>query len=78
MELKSVVKNVIHAVYNTIPHILKQSLKHTKIKQISIKTAQSISLPIYDCPTEEELDLLIQTEDNDEIEIEANGDDIIN
>jgi len=77
MELKSIVKNIIHAVYNTVPHILKQSLKHTRIKQISIKTSQSISLPIYDCPTEEELDLLLQTEENDGIETEG-ADEIIN
>ena len=57
MDLKDIVKNVIHGVYNTIPHILKQSLKHTSIRQISIKTFNSISLPIFNQLTQNEITL---------------------
>jgi len=55
MDVKDVVKNVIHGVYNTIPHLLKHSLKHTAVRQISIKTFNSISLPIFNQLTEKEI-----------------------
>lgn len=32
MKIKEIVKNVIHAIYNTIPHLLKNNLKHTKVE----------------------------------------------
>lgn len=55
MDLKDIVKNIIHGAYNTIPHILKESIKHTKVRQISIKTSESISLPILNQLTPEEI-----------------------
>jgi hypothetical protein len=56
MGVKDIVKNVIHGAYNTIPHILKDAIKHTKIRQLSIKTAGSISLPILNQLSQEEID----------------------
>lgn len=47
MGVKDLVKNIIHGIYNTIPHILKQSIKHTSVRCISIKTYNSISLPVF-------------------------------
>jgi len=70
MGIKDIVKNIIHGIYNTTPYILKDALKHTQIKQISIKTTHSISIPIYNQLSEEELDLII--EENMEEEEEAN------
>ena len=32
MDVKDIVKNVIHGVYNTIPHLLKSSIKHDKVR----------------------------------------------
>lgn len=58
MGTKDAVKNIIHGVYNTVPHILKEAIKHSKIRQISIKTAESISLPIFNQLTDEELEVL--------------------
>ncbi len=55
MGVKECVKNIIHGVYNTVPHLLKGGVKHTKIEQISIKTFNSISLPIFNQLTAEEL-----------------------
>lgn len=55
MGIKECVKNIIHGVYNTVPHLLKGGVKHTKIEQISIKSFNSISLPIFNQLTVEEL-----------------------
>ena len=64
MGLKDVVKNVIHGVYNVVPHILKDAIKHTKIRQISIKTAESISLPIFNQLSPEEIEAVLQSGNN--------------
>jgi len=40
-------QNIISACYQAIPHILCHAEKHTSIQEISIKTANSIELPIY-------------------------------
>lgn len=55
MATKEIVKNVIHGAYNTVPHILKYSVDAAKIRQLSIKTFGSVSLPIYNNLSEEEL-----------------------
>lgn len=62
MSLKESVKNIIHGIYNTVPHILRESIKHTKVRQISIKTADSISLPIFNQLTPEEINSFIEEE----------------
>jgi len=85
MGVKDIVKNIIHGVYNVIPHVLKDAVKHTKIKQISIKTINSISIPIYNQLSEDELDLIIEEANMEEeegirdqfagMEEEINGDE---
>jgi ribosome biogenesis protein UTP30 len=62
MGLKETVKNIIHGVYNTIPHILKDSIDHTKVRQVSIKTSESISLPIFNQLSSEELSAFLGKE----------------
>jgi hypothetical protein len=48
MNVKDCVKNIINGVYNTIPHLIaNMKNKHTNVRQICIKTYNSISLPIY-------------------------------
>lgn len=68
MGVKDAVKNIIHGVYNTVPYILKDAIKHSKIRQISIKTSESISLPIFNQLSDEELDALmnVDTEGGDD------------
>lgn len=68
MGLKDAVKNIIHGVYNTVPYILKEAIKHSKIRQISIKTSESISLPIFNQLSDEELNALmnVDTEGGDD------------
>lgn len=55
MQVKDLVKNIMHGVYNTIPHILKECVKHTSVRCVSIKTYNSISLPIFNQLTQEEI-----------------------
>lgn len=62
MSVKDTVKNVIHGIYNTVPHILRDAIKHTRVRQISIKTADSISLPIFNQLTDEEVKSFIEEE----------------
>jgi ribosome biogenesis protein UTP30 len=62
MGIKDAVKNIIHGVYNTVPYILKDAIKHSKIRQISIKTSESISLPIFNQLSDEELDALMNVD----------------
>lgn len=56
MAVKDIVKNIIHGAYNTVPHILREAIKHTKVRQLSIKTAGSISLPILNQLSPEEVE----------------------
>ena len=54
MGVKDCVRNIMHGIYNTIPHILQKNVKHNFIESISIKTFNSISLPIYSPPASKE------------------------
>lgn len=54
MNTKDIVKNIIHGAYNTLPHLLKHNIKHNHVRQINIKTYNSISLPIFNQLTDEE------------------------
>lgn len=47
MDPKPLSKNLIHSIYDVIPFILRYSAKHTFIDSINIKSADSISLPIW-------------------------------
>ena len=62
MDVKDIVKNIIHGVYNTIPHILKNKVKNCNVRSIAIKTTKSISLPIYNCLTKDEIEVVKKTE----------------
>jgi len=78
MGLKETVKNIIHGVYNTLPYILKDSIDHTKVRQVSIKTSESISLPIFNQLSSEELSAFLGKEVKvKEAEIEQEEDDEI-
>ncbi len=62
MTLKDCVKNIIHGVYNTIPHLFSnQTAKHNTVRSISIKTFNSVSLPIYNHIAPEEIKALHNT-----------------
>lgn len=50
MDVIEVCKNVFHGIYNSIPHLLSDNRKHTQVKSISIKTSDSLSLPIFQNP----------------------------
>jgi len=78
MGLKETVKNIIHGVYNTLPHILKDSISHSKVRQVSIKTSESISLPIFNQLSQEELSAFVGKEiKTKDVEIEQEEDDEI-
>ena len=47
MDIKDVAKNLIHCVYGTIPIILRNSIKHTRIENLAIKSSNSIALPFW-------------------------------
>lgn len=71
-EVKDIAKNVIHGIYNLIPHILKDAhVKHNNVRQISIKTASSISLPIFNQLTDEEINSYVG--ENDGTSTKASG-----
>lgn len=46
-DVPDTVKNIIHGIYNMVPYLLKEGVKHNNVRSISIKTYNSISLPIY-------------------------------
>lgn len=74
MDIKDVVKNIIHGVYNTVPHILRESIKHTRVRQISIKTSSSISLPIFNQLTKSEIGAMVnEGNEKEEVEVEGEG-----
>ena len=54
MDVKQLVKNVIRGAYGLIAHILDGKITAQNVRQISIKTYNSPSLPIYSGLTEEE------------------------
>lgn len=47
METSELVKNIMRGVYRVIPHILGHDLSPSDIRQITLKTFNSPSLPIY-------------------------------
>ena len=47
MESPDLVKNIMRGVYRTIPHIIGADLNPSDLRQITIKTFNSPSLPIY-------------------------------
>lgn len=57
METRDLVKNVIHGIYNVIPYLIEDSERGCQdIRQISIKTSRSASLPIISQLTPEEIE----------------------
>lgn len=40
-------KNVMHSIYKGIPHLLSDNRKHTNLKSLSIKTSDSLSMPVF-------------------------------
>lgn len=54
MDKAELVKNIMRGVYRVIPHILTKDLAPSAIRQITIKTFNSPSLPIYNFLGEKE------------------------
>lgn len=55
MDVKDIVKNVIHGVYNTLPHLFSKDIQCDAVRQISVKTSKSPSLPIFNQLTIQEI-----------------------
>ena len=55
MEVADLVKNIIHAIYNILPHLLSKEITYDKVRQISIKGHKTPGLPIYSNLTEREV-----------------------
>jgi hypothetical protein len=55
MGVRESVKNIMHAAYSLIANILENNIKVEHIRQISIKTYNSPSLPIYNFLNQEEI-----------------------
>ena len=55
MENRDIVKNVMHGAYRLLGHLKKSGIECESVRQISIKTFNSPSLPIYNHLTEEEI-----------------------
>ena len=55
MSVRESIKNIMHAAYSLIANILENNIKVEDIRQISIKTYNSPSLPIYNFLTQEEI-----------------------
>ena len=53
-DTSALVKNIMRGVYRVIPHILTKDLAPSVIRQITIKTFNSPSLPIYNYLGEKE------------------------
>ena len=47
MDVKELVKNVMRGAYGLVAHILDGTITADQVRQISIKTYNSPSLPIY-------------------------------
>jgi ribosome biogenesis protein UTP30 len=47
MDKAELVKNIMRSVFRTLPHILGTELTPKDLRQITIKTHNSPSLPIY-------------------------------
>mmetsp|Transcript_26316 Transcript_26316/g.30488 ORF Transcript_26316/g.30488 Transcript_26316/m.30488 type:complete len:360 (+) Transcript_26316:31-1110(+) len=45
--VKEICKNVLHGIYNTIPHILRYAQKHTTIQQVTLRVVDSIAIPVF-------------------------------
>ena len=55
MDTPDLVRNIMRGVYRVIPHILTKDLSPSVIRQITIKTFNSPSLPIYNYLGENEV-----------------------
>jgi hypothetical protein len=53
-DTSALVKNIMRGVYRVIPHILTKDLAPSVIRQITVKTFNSPSLPIYNYLEEKE------------------------
>ena len=60
MSFKEIINNIVNGSPYAISLILKNSEKHTKLSQISVKYGNSIPLPIWNSISEEQenIDLL--------------------
>ena len=47
MDLEDIKKNIFSGAYNMLPYLIKEGITTEKVRSISIKTFNSISLPIY-------------------------------
>lgn len=58
MSVKECLQNVLISIYKAIPHILVRGkgIKHNRIQQLSLKTKNSIELPIYNHLLKSELE----------------------
>jgi hypothetical protein len=52
MNLKEILNNVVNGAIYAISLIIKSTEKHTKLTQICLKCSDSLSLPIWNCPKE--------------------------
>ena len=48
MSTKQSVKNIINAAYDVIPHLLINSPKHQNVVSVSVRTKESMLIPIYE------------------------------
>lgn len=55
MSTRDLVKNIMHGAYGLISHILGAGIEPENIRQISIKSYNSPSLPIYNFLSEQEI-----------------------
>ncbi|EGR27405.1 hypothetical protein IMG5_195870 [Ichthyophthirius multifiliis] len=55
MNIPDIVKNVIHSIYNAVPHLVQNKNLFEKVRQINIKTYSSVSLPIFNQLSKEEI-----------------------
>lgn len=55
MSNPDLVKNVMRGIYRALPHIVGSEVSLDHVRQISLKTYQSPSLPIYSHLTKTEI-----------------------
>ena len=53
MANRDIVKNIMHGAYRMLSHLKKEGIDFENVRQISIKTFNSPSLPIYNHLTPE-------------------------
>lgn len=55
MKNKDIVKNIMHGAYKIVSHLREAGLTFENVRQISIKTYNSPSLPVYNYLSSEEV-----------------------